>query len=129
MVDLSFFTSPFQRAKSRTDSDLENKLGGEGVQASYQSFFGNLPTIIGDGIVQMDEKLSRPIPAPNSHLLIHKIGSNNLDKIFFSVYLIIWSRLQSDQTRSAEKIVSIPLGASIVCFSLGMASSRPDANM
>jgi hypothetical protein len=47
---------------------------GKAFKLRIGDFFGNLPTIVTHGIVQMDEKLSRPIPAPISHLLIHKTG-------------------------------------------------------
>jgi hypothetical protein len=67
------FPSTFQRAKSHTDSDLENKLGGEVVQASHLRLLGNDPTVMAHGIVNMDEKSSRQISAPNSPLLIHKV--------------------------------------------------------
>jgi hypothetical protein len=71
--DPSYFPSTFQIAKSRPDSDLENKLGGEVVQAWHLRFLRNHPTVMAHGIVHMDEQSSRPISAPNSPLLIHKV--------------------------------------------------------
>jgi hypothetical protein len=71
MSDPSCFLSKFHRAKSRTDSDLENQLGGEIAQASHLRFFGQSPDRYGTWNCPYGRKIAPPdliAKFPSSHL-------------------------------------------------------------
>jgi hypothetical protein len=47
---------------------------GKSFQLRVRDFLGNHYPVMTHGIVHMDEKLSHLILAPNSSLLLHKVG-------------------------------------------------------
>jgi hypothetical protein len=86
MLDPSFVSSRFQRAKvAQTQISRINSMG-TAFKLRIGDFFDNLPAIVAHGIVDMDEKVSRPISEPNSGLLIHKVGRTFSVKYFWCMF-------------------------------------------
>jgi hypothetical protein len=90
MLDPSFFLQHSKEPKvARTQIWRISSVGKE-FKLRIRDFFGNLLTMVAYGIVILDEKLSCPIAAPISHLLIHKVGENILYEAFLGACLITW---------------------------------------
>jgi hypothetical protein len=81
-------------------------------------FFDNLRIIVAHGLIQMDDKLFRPISAPNSLRLIQKVGGIFSIKYF---WVYVWScGKASNMIRLVplNKIVNITLGPTLSAFLL-----------